>query len=395
MLIKLLPLTLAIFCVGVTQSGVLGIIPVVADDLDISLAASAQMATAFSLTFALAAPLMSAVYSSLSRQKALGISLAIFLVGNVCAALAPNYAVLIVARAVTAIGAGAINSTAMSAGAEIAGPQRRGRALAITFSGLTVSTAIGTPIGAWLGGYDWRIVFWFVAGLSVLAIIGVLSSVRVAAPPPLPLRERFRPLGSSWVMRVLLVTVLTVAGGYVFYALIAVSAGQVVGYDQNLLALVLLVAGPFAVVGSAVAGTLTDRFPARRLLVGGVTGNLLLLLLSPLMIQTLPSAVAWLILWGLISSTWVIPQQQRLLTYSVDLSPVLLGLNSACIAIGVATGSMLAGVLLGWVPAAMLGLPGALVILIGLILVLTTGPAPTRTTNETAPKHDADPSPAT
>ena len=103
----------------------------------------------------------------------------------------------------------------------------------------------------------------------------------------------------------------------------------------------------------------------------------MLLALSPLMIQSLPTAIVWLMLWGLLSSTWVIPQQQRLLSYSLELSPVLLGLNSAGVATGVATGSLLAGVLYGWIPAEMLGIPGAIVLVIAVVLVLTTGPAPT------------------
>lgn len=372
MYLKLIPLSLAIFAVGTTTSIPVGIIPVVATDLDVTPAAAGQMTSAFALAFAISAPVMSAILGSLSRRAALVIALTIFVIGNVGVALSHDYTMVLVFRAITGIGAGAINANALSAGAEIAGPEKRGSALGFIMSFLALATALGVPIGTWVGGIDWHLAFWGVAVIGAIAAIGSWTSVRLPKAPAMRIRTRFAPLANPWVLRVVLVTLCMVAGSQVYYNYLGVAAGPVTNHDQGLLALILLIAGPFSIIGMQIAGRLTDRVPIFGMLVVALSIQMVVMLLAPFMVLTLPLLITWLCIYGLFGGGGVLPQQQRMLGWSTTLAPVLIGLNSAAIYGGLAVGAILGGVLQTWIPVDQLGFPAAAVIGLGILVALTT-----------------------
>ena len=93
-------------------------------------------------------------------------------------------------RVLAGVGAAMFSPTATSAGASLASPERRGQALAIVIAGLSSATALGAPLGTFIGGWlGWRATMWFVAAVAALAAIGVARSLRdVPTRHPLALR---------------------------------------------------------------------------------------------------------------------------------------------------------------------------------------------------------------
>ncbi|MGO1051325.1 MFS transporter [Crossiella sp. CA198] len=369
---SLLPLATAMFAVGTDGFIIAGLLPQIATDLDVGLAAAGQLVTAFALAFAVSAPILGALTSAMTRRAALLLALAVFIAGNAATALGPDYTTVLLARIATAAGAGLIGAAAFSAAAAIAPPQRRGRALATVMGGLTLAIAFGLPAGTLIGGADWRLTLWAVAGLGVLAAIGVAVSLPPITLPADPLRARLAPLRELTVLAMLTVTTLTLAGTHVLYTYIAPALTGATGGSATALTVVLLAWGVGNMIGNTVAGRLADRHPPRAVVTAGLAVAAVLLALSPLVVGNLVAAVVWAVLWGVSVSLPVVPQQSRFVEHAPSASAVLLGLNNSAIYLGVALGGALGGLLQDQLTPARLGPLAAGVSVAGLLVNLAT-----------------------
>lgn len=380
---KLIPLALATFAVGTDNFVIAGLLPAIARDLHVATPVAGQLVTVFALTFAVSAAVLGAVTSSMSRRSVLLLALAIFVVGNVCTALMPGYFAVLVARIITAAGAGMITSAASSTAAAVAGPEQQGRALAVVIGGLTAATPLGLPLGTLVGMADWRITLWSVAGVGALALIGVAVSLPAVTLPHATLRQRLAPMARPWVVGVLIITILAMAGTYVLYTYIASALSRATGGTQTILTLVLCLWGVGLVAGTFVAGRLSDRYPPARVLAAALLGAIVLLCMASLMTAALGTALIWALLWGFCAGIPIIPQQHRLVAFAPDASSVLLGLNSSASYLGISAGSALGALAQRWMPPTHLGYAAAAVLAPAFVITVTT--ATRRTTTSSGP----------
>ncbi|WEB45441.1 MFS transporter [Streptomyces yunnanensis] len=348
MLKRLLPLALATFAVGTDGYVIAGLLPSIATDLAVPTPAAGQLVTVFALTLALSAPVMGALTSGLDRRSALLIALGVFVIGNAVTALGTSYEVVMAARIVTAVGAGIITSAASSTAAAIAPPERRGRALAFVMGGLTLATALGLPLGTLIGRTDWHITLWAVAGISLLAIAGIIVGLPSVTLPASSLPDRLRPLKQGRVLALLTVTSLAFLGAYTLYTYIAPALRDATGGNESLLTLILLAWGVGTLAGNITAGRLVDRHDSARVLTCSLALAALALALTPLATRALAPTLAWAAVWGVSVGVIVVPQQHRLIALSPAAAPVLLGLNSSALYIGVALGGGFGGLAQQW-----------------------------------------------
>lgn len=376
---RLLPLATALFAVGTDGFVIAGLLPQIALDLEVGVSAAGQLVTVFALAFAVSAPVMGAITSSMDRRRALMLALTIFVVGNVATAVGPTYSAVMTARVITAIGAGLIGASAFSAAAVIAPEERRSRALATVMGGLTLAIAFGLPAGTLIGAADWRLTLWAVAGIGVVAAIGIAVALPPVSLPVDTLRARLAPLRQPWVFAVLTVTAMTLAGTHVLYTYIGPALEGATGGSTTALTVVLLAWGLGNMVGNAVAGRLADRYRPHRVVSAGLAAAAIMLALSPLLVGSLVTATAWAIGWGVFVSLPIVPQQSRIVAHAPSSSALLLGLNNSAIYVGVALGGALGGLLQELVSPERLGLLAAAVSAAGLALNLTTSRRPART----------------
>ncbi|MFI7111376.1 MFS transporter [Nonomuraea sp. NPDC050227] len=371
---RLLPLALATFAVGTDSYVIAGLLPAIAADLRVSTPAAGQLVTVFALVMALSAPVMGALTGGLDRRTALLVALGVFVAGNAVTALGTGYEVVMIARVVTAVGAGMINSAASSTAGAIAPAERRGRALAFVLGGLTAATALGLPLGTLIGRADWHVTLWAVAGVGLVAALGIAAGLPEVRLPAASLGERLRPLKEGRVVALLAVTTLVFLGAYTLYTYIGPALREATGGSEPLFAAVLLVWGVGVLAGNLVAGRLVDRYDPAHVLTGPLAVAVVALALTPVATGTFVSALAWAAVWGVALGVVVVPQQHRLIALGPAAAPVLLGLNSSAIYIGMALGGGLGGLAQEWfavVPAA-LGLPAAGVTAVALLHHLAT-----------------------
>ena len=159
----LLALFAAAFAIGSSEFVIAGILPSVSTDLGISIPTAGFLVSFYALGVAVGGPVLATFTGRYSRKLLLQIYVAIFIVGYALCALAPNYPMLLAYRVAIALIHGAYFGTAMVVATSVVAENKRGFAVALILSGLTVSNIIGVPVGTAIGTwFGWRMTFWAV-----------------------------------------------------------------------------------------------------------------------------------------------------------------------------------------------------------------------------------------
>ncbi|MFI9046762.1 MFS transporter [Streptomyces sp. NPDC053427] len=369
-------LTLGAFTLGLDAYVMAGLLPVIAHDIGTRVALAGQLVTAFTLAYAIAAPLVAGLLAAARPRALILAALAVFTLGNAVSALAPSLAVLLVARVIAGAGAGVYSALSTAAAAALAPEGRRGRALALVMGGMSAGTVLGVPIGVLLAEHaGWRATLWLVTALGVLALGGLAALLpQIPAAPAVPLRARLTAVTDRAVAPVVGVSFLGAVaslGLYTYLAPVLAAAGGVGEVAPYLWAW-----GAGGVLGSVLAGPLVDRTGRVRALVGGVLVVVVgaQALLPALAGAALPGAVAALVAWGAAGWAMQVPQQHRLLALSADRGTIALALNNSALYLGSAVGSALGGLALAaGMPPYALPWAAAGVAALGLVLHTATG----------------------
>jgi predicted MFS family arabinose efflux permease len=248
--------------------------------------------------------------------------------------------------------------------------------MALVIGGLTLSTALGMPLGSLIGSVDWRLTLWAVAALGIAAAIGISVALPKVVLPATSLTARLAPLRRPEVLTILVATLLVMAGHYAVYTYIgAVTAGATTGSFPQAATMILFVWGVGVLGGNFLAGHLADKLPALRVAVAALSGGTVLLAISPLVVGHLVVACVWAAIWGATDGMASVVQQHRLVTIAPASAPVLLGLNSSAIYLGVATGGGLGGLAQDWLPVTLLGVPAAALALLATVVTVAEGRA--------------------
>lgn len=367
---RLLVLASGMFAIGTDSFVVAGILAQVSASLGVSVAIAGQMVTLYALSYALLSPVIAAAAAHWPRKRLLLTGLVVFVLGNVITAVAPSIELVLASRLLAGLGAAMFSPAASATGASLVPPEQRGRALAIVVAGLSSATALGAPLGTYIGGWlDWRATMWFVAAVGTLAALGVAWRLpNIPTPSAVSLSRRLAPLGDSRVVLTLLTTWLVYAGLFLVYTYIASSFDRATGGDPRVLAGLLLLWGVAATLGNLAAGRLTDRFGSRRIINATIAIVALDFALLPWTSASLATAVPALVVWGLCGWGLLVPQQHRLISITPAAAPLLLGLNSAAVYVGVAMSGLIGGAAITWIDSHTLGLVGAVFIAAGLMV---------------------------
>jgi predicted MFS family arabinose efflux permease len=338
---RLYTLALGNFGVGTGMFVTAGLLAPISRDLHVSPAAAGQLMTVFALAYAVLSPLLAALTSRLSRRRVLLIALGVFVAGNALTALAPTYPLVMMTRVIAAAGAAMFTPTASGVANALTSPERRGRALALVMGGLTVSSALGVPLGTWLGAESgWRATIWLVTGLGVLGFAGVAAvvpDVRIAGVGGL--RERLAPLGDRRVLAVLVSQLLMFSAVFTAYTYI----GSL--FDLPLPA-VLWAWGLGGIVGNQLGGRFTDTYGPRRMVLIGLAASTVLMGLIPVANLALAVALVWAFVWGALGWLTAPAQQYRTVAAVPGNVPIGLGLLASAQYFGLFLAGIAGGVAL-------------------------------------------------
>ncbi|MGO4326638.1 MFS transporter [Cupriavidus sp. 2TAF22] len=356
------------FAIGTEGFMLAALLPELATDLSVSVQTAGQLVTVFALAYGLSSPVLTALSGNLGRRTLLLLSMSAFAAANLLAWAAPGYLALMAARILLAGAAGLFVPGANALASVIAGPERRGRAIAVVNGGITVAIALGVPLGATIGHrLGWRMTFLAIAALAVVATLGLARGLPRgigAGVATATLRERLAVAKRPVILLTLISTALWATGAYVVYTYLALFLAQVAGFGGTQISAVLFLWGVAAGIGVMTGGSLADKLGAARVIVPAIGLSALAFLtlsfsadfLSPSS-ATLPvlGAVA---AWGLAHWAFYPAQQARLVALAgLQATPIVLSLNASFMYLGFSAGAALGGIVvarasvadLGWV----------------------------------------------
>jgi predicted MFS family arabinose efflux permease len=348
-LTKLICLALGAFAIGTEGYVVAGVLPTIASDLGVSLAAAGQLITAFALTYAIGSPLIAVATGEMERRRLLLISLAAFGAFNLLAAVSHTYALLFVARIGMGLAAGTFMPAASAYAVAATSAEHRGRALSIIYGGLTVAMVIGAPLGVLLGErLGWRFIFTAVAALTGVALIGLaLTLKRIRPSAAVTLGERIAIARRPDVLATLAVTVIALSGVYTIYPYLASFLQETSHITGDAVAVVLFAFGLGSTAGNFISGGVADRIGPRRVISMVLLGLLAIFSLLSAVGTFLPPHVArWFVvllvmLWGFVGFSFPSAQQAHIVKLAPKLAPITLSLNSSAIYLGASLGALI------------------------------------------------------
>ncbi|RTQ36548.1 MFS transporter [Variovorax gossypii] len=372
--IALIALTAGAFGIGTTEFVIMGLLMQVSTDLHVSITAAGLLISGYALGVAVGAPVLTIATRKLPRKTVLLALMAIFTLGNLACALAPNYEMLMAARVITSLAHGTFFGVGSVVATGLVAPERRASAIAIMFTGLTAATLLGVPAGAWLGlQFGWRSAFWAVTLIGVLAfaVLAVFVPRVKNEAKPAPLRDELGVLARPQVLLGLAMTVLGFAGVFVVYTYIQPLLTQVTGLPESAVSPILLVFGGGLAIGNLLGGKLADRAPMAAVF-GTLVALAVVLGAMQFTIGTPFTAVVFVALLGVASFATVAPMQLRVLEKASGAGQNLASsLNIAAFNLGNALGAWVGGVVIDHGPGLRaLGWVAALITLVGLAIAL-------------------------
>jgi DHA1 family chloramphenicol resistance protein-like MFS transporter len=264
-------LSLAVFAQGMSEFMLSGLVPDIARDLSVGVAAAANLTSAYAIGMVVGAPVMAALSARWPRRRALVAFLVAFVAAHAIGAVTRDFTVLFCTRIVAAVANAGFLAVAMSAASTVAGPDRQHRATATLLGGVTLACVAGVPGGALLGQFfGWRSAFWAVALLSLPALLFVFRSAPAepAGLRDVAVRKEFRALRGPGVWRTLVLAALVNGATFATFAYLAVVATEVAGLPAGAVPGLLAAFGVGAFVGVTASGRLPLRHALLALPVG-------------------------------------------------------------------------------------------------------------------------------
>ncbi|MBO0817691.1 MAG: MFS transporter, partial [Actinobacteria bacterium] len=175
-------LALSAFVVGTSELVVVGLLPLIARDVHVSIAGSGQLVTAYALGIAIGGPILSALTTRLNRRRLLLLTVTAYIAGNALTAASADMTMVLVVRVATGAVHGLFIGVASIVAAGLVPPEQRGRAMSMVFGGIAVSTVVGVPLGTLLGqALGWRAAFLAIAALGTAALACAAALVPAVA----------------------------------------------------------------------------------------------------------------------------------------------------------------------------------------------------------------------
>lgn len=373
--IGLFALAVSAFAIGTTEFVIVGLIPEMARDLGVSLTSAGLLVSLYALAITLGAPTVTALTGRLPRRGlAIGL-MAIFTAGNLIAAFAPGYGVLLAGRIVTGVAHGVFFSIGATVATSLVDKSRAGQAVALMFAGLTVAMVVGVPLGAFIGQHlGWRAPFLVVAGLGAISVVGLMLFLPkdIAQAPPSGLMRQLGLLGQPRLLALYLVTVFGFGASFTVFTYLSPLMTGVTGVSEAAVSLALMLFGVATVIGNLAGGHLSDAMGRRRALIMTLTGLIVALAALPFTAPHPAAMFVNLFVWGVFAFGLSPIVQAGVVAVAEEVAPQAVGtasgFNIAAFNLGISAASFIGGLLVAG--PGVLTTPWAALVLAGIALLI-------------------------
>lgn len=346
----LLALAISAFAIGTTEFISVGLLPLIAGNLHISVTLAGLTVTLYALGVTFGAPVLTSLTSGVPRKTLLMWIMLVFIAGNSLAAVSGSIALLLTARVISALAHGVFMSIGSTIAADLVPENRRASAISIMFSGLTIATVTGVPLGTWIGQQlGWRAAFVAIAAVGIIAFIAnvILVPAGLRKGTRTPASEQLRLITNGRLLLSFAITALGYGGTFVVFTYLSPLLHDITGFKEGTVAFLLLLYGIAIAIGNVIGGKAANRNPVSALFYMFAAQALILFILM----FTAPFKAAGLItvlFMGLFAfmnvpglQIFVLTLAERYVPKAVDVASAL---NIAAFNAGIAIGAYLGGI---------------------------------------------------
>lgn len=369
-------LTFSAFAIVTTETIIIGVLPLLANDLSVSITTAGLLVTAFAFTAALCAPVLTLITAKFNRRRLLMGTLALLVIANVLSAIAPNYGVLVIARIAAAVSLAIFWSIVAVVASSLVPENRQGWAISMVFSGISIATVLGVPLGTFVAqSLGWRAAFGILSGLSLLALLLLarfLPQVPIVAPPNL--RTQLGLLRKPSLLLAMAVSMIVMTGHFLAFTYLVPFLEQVTRFQGSSTSAILLLFGGASLIGNFVGGRASDGGVVRALLVTMSVLAVALLALFALGASQ-GGVVALVLIWGAAQAALFLEIQYRMIELAPEAPNASSSFNVTIINAGIGSGAFFGGLVVEAATVRDIGWIGGVVVLgaLGLMWLSVSG----------------------
>nr|WP_232327829.1 MFS transporter [Kibdelosporangium sp. MJ126-NF4]CEL13712.1 Major facilitator family transporter [Kibdelosporangium sp. MJ126-NF4] len=332
-----------VFVLGCAELLVVGVLDLITADLHISVAAGGTLVTAYALGIALGGPALTVLTLKLDKRWVLVGAVVVFAVANLVLVTASDHEVFVAARFVSGAVDGLFIGVAFVTAMAIVPPERAGRAISTVISGVTVSAALGVPLGTLVGQWlGWRNSFVAIIALSVIALIAVVVLVPSVPATGSGAAGQARHAFAPRVLAVLGLNFLVFASLYATLTYIVLFLRTVTGVTGAMVSVFLFAYGLATAVGSVGGGRFADRNASGTLIIA--TSGTAVALLALWILGSVPVLAALVLLvWGVFAFGMAPSLQLRVVGLAGPGGQLASSLPASACNLGIAAGSATGG----------------------------------------------------
>jgi predicted MFS family arabinose efflux permease len=344
-MLPILLLSAAGFTVLTTEFVIVGLLPGIARDLQVSIPQAGLLVTLFAFTVAGFGPFLTAYFARFERRKLFVTIMVLFGLANLLAAVAPNIGVMAIARLIPALGLPVFWALASEAASDLAGPDQAGRAVAKITFGVVCATVFGIPVGTLIAdSLGWRAAFALLGGLAfakALLLYCFLPSIRVHRAETSFLKQ-FRVLRSLEMQGHVLLSILVFCGMFTAYTYLADILERLAGFNGTVVGWYLMAFGAVGLIGNTLGGRAVDRHPLWASIGFSAFMVVGMVALIPSIHSTVALAVA-LALWGITQAALFLVSHVRLMKTAPETPAFAASLNISGANLGIGLGAIVGG----------------------------------------------------
>lgn len=342
---SLLTLTLGGLGIGITEFVMMGLLPDIAKDLDISIPQAGHLISAYALGVVIGAPLLVLIAGSYPPKKILMVLMGMFTLFNALSAFAPGYNTMFVARLLAGLPHGAFFGVGSVVASRLADKGKEARAVSLMFAGLTVANILGVPLGTYIGhNFSWRYTFVIIVIVGLVTLLSLkfwMPNLPATKNRDLSKELNFFKMPESWL--IILMIAIGTGGLFSWYSYIAPLLTEVSGFTPNSITYILVIAGAGMMAGNFIGGRLADRFsPARATLALLIAMSVTLLIVHYVSGNQIISLIMTFIT-GAIAFAAASPIQMLMINTAKGSEMLAASVSQASFNIGNALGAFLGG----------------------------------------------------
>lgn len=375
--LTLMALVINAFAIGSTEFISVGLMPLIVESFHVSLAQAGLTVSLYAIGVTVGAPVLTILTGKWNRKFLMMMIMSLFIIGNLFAAFAASFTMLLIGRVISALAHGIFMSVSSVIAADVVAPHKRASAIAIMFTGLTVATVTGVPLGTFIGQQtSWHMTFIFIAVVGAIGLLANLFLIPSGLPVPgsIDLKGILRIFKNKFLVGSFLVTALGYGGTFAAYTYLTPILQDKIGYSAHAVVILLVIYGLMVAIGNTIGGHYSNQQPLKALgiMFGLLVLSLLFLFFTILSGNKLLATVATLVL-GLFSFMNVPGLQFYIVQLAENYTPKDITLASAfnisAFNIGIAFGSFIGGQVTKTVGVSYTPIFGAIIVLLAVFLV--------------------------